>query len=150
MPTTAAPLVKAAIYTALVSLYSGQAVTVLYGPRGPVTADDVVSVAAVRTIIEVVTIAPTRPRDEHHEVDVVFDCARSGPETSQQTTTERAYALLALLDAYLQTSPNETLGITGANQTWARLSAVALDEPQRQTAGRAAVLTATVTVRTRI
>jgi len=147
--SSAAPLVKAALFSACTTLFAGTA-QVIYGPRGPITADDLISIGNVTTEVAVQTIAPTRPRNEEHDVEVIFSCSRSGPETAQQTATERAYTLVATLDTYLATSPNETLGIVGAQQTWARIVSLSLDEPLRQATGRTADVTVIVRVRTRI
>jgi len=151
---SAAPAVKAALYAGLTTLYAADAaVQVIYGPRGTVTRSDLISVGRIRTTAELATIGPNRARTEDHDVTVVFSTSRTGPQDQQQTVTERCYALVAVFDAWLIASPNETLAITGAQQTWARVTELDLTEPdsaEALAAGRQASITTTVRVRTRI
>lgn len=152
MSTSAAPLVKGALFDGLATLHAADSlVQVIYGPRGTVTRPDLIAVLDVRTAVDIATVSPGRARDEHHDVTIVFSCSRPGAD--QRTVTERAYALVAVLDAWLIASPNETLAVTGAQQTWARITELTLAEPDSPEAlakGRQASITTTVRVRTRI
>jgi hypothetical protein len=154
MGTSAAPLVKGALVDGIALLFAADPdVGVVYGPRGSYTRPDLVAVLGVTTEVDVATIGANRARSEAHEVTIVISSSRPGTVDAQRTVTERAYALLAIIDAWLIASPNETLAITGAQQTWARVARVELTEPADSDVlakGRQANLTVTVAVRTRI
>lgn len=152
---TQIPAVKAALVTALKALYAAETeVSVLYGPRGPVTKRDCVQVTSIRTVVKHPTLGRTPSRSQHESmvVTVLIDAFMPGGEDSQQLATERAYALYDPLGEYFRTSPNETLGISA--RTEARVVAVDLAESASITRagqpGRNAVLTVTVTVEARI
>jgi len=114
--TSSVPAVKAALVTLLtVTLPTAQ---VRYGPRGPTTRDDVVSVGGIPEAQDnPATLGTARKQDEVYQVEVIVSCSRSGPDT-QQTSTEAALALYGAAKDALRTSPNEALGVAGV--FWAR------------------------------
>lgn len=143
-----APTVKAALFAQLGSLYSSP-VQVCFGHPGTYLADDIVSVAGVRSRQDVSTMSPQRTREEELDVDVVFSSYRGGGPEVQQVVTERAYALLALLEDYLKTT-DYTLGGTVRLARVTSHDLAESDDPDVLAAGRVAEITATVTCQVRI
>lgn len=143
-----APAVKAALYTLCSSLYAAP-VQVAYGHPGTDLEPDIVSIGAVRSTQDIVTMTPIRPREESLLVDVIFSCYRGGGSESQQTVTERAYALLAQLENYLQTT-DYTLAGTARLARVVSHELVESDDPDLLALGRIAEITAQVSVVTRI
>lgn len=154
MPTSAAPLVKAGLFAGLTTLFAADnLVGVIYGPKGGFSKPDIVSVQDVRTDVTPETMGPNRIRDEEHRITIVFAVSRAGPGDIQQTVTERAYALVATMDAWLQAPLGATLAIAGPQLLWAMVQTLDLNEPDTPEAiakGRQATVTATITARTRI
>ena len=151
MTTIQVAAAKAALYTTLVALYASDAeILVRYGPRGASTRDVMVCVTDVKSEYMVATIAPSRPLDEAAEITVIISAGTPGADT-QQAATERAYGVLQLLVDYLQTSPNETLGL-GPRARARVISAELREDPDRAllATGHNAALTVIVSVQTRI
>jgi len=149
--SSAAPTFKLALYNACVTLFPSALVT--YGHPGAASADDMVAVMNVTSDQEVGPLSPQRRREETLTVEVIVSCWGGG--TDQQTVTERAYALLADLEDYLQDT-----GVTASTQITlggavrdARVMGHELAEtadPDDMALGRLAEITATVTARVRI
>lgn len=153
MSTSAAPLVKAALVTGIEGRMAADTkVTVTYGPRPTSTTVDLICVGNVRTTVDIATIGPGRARQENHEIDVTLSSFAPGPD-QQQAATERAYELLALIDAWLITSPNETLSIPGTIQARAWVREVRMtesDDPAVIAKGRGTTLEVLIQAITRI
>ncbi len=147
MPSKA-PAAKAAVYAACASLFSDP-VQVVYGHPGTNQEDDIVAVRGVRSLQDVATMGTGRAREETLEIEVVFSCYRGGGEEAQQVATERAYALLGLLEDHLQTT-DYTLGgvVRLARVTESTLAES--DDPDVLAMGRVAEIAATVTCQVRI
>jgi len=110
---------------------------------------DIVCVAGVSSQQDVATMSPQRNREETILVDVVFSCFAGGGPEVQQTVTERAYALCALLENYLQTT-DYTLSGTARLARVTAATLVESEDPDLLALGRLSEITATVTVVTRI
>ncbi len=102
-----APALKAAFVSAIGALsgITGTDVLVCYGEPGKYQPDDIIAVTDVSSSHELQVIAPTRPREETLTVTVVVSCYRGGDDPTgalQQIVTERAYALLGLVEDYVK------------------------------------------------
>lgn len=106
------PDLKAALYTAAGGLYAPQRdVLVCYGHPGAHQPDDIVAIGpGASSETSTGPMAARHPRDESADIVVTVSCWRGG--TDQQTVTERAYALLGLLETYVQTT-SPSLGLAG-------------------------------------
>lgn len=107
MTTSAIPLVKSGLVATLTSLLPAP-VFVSYGHPGTVRADDMVAVMNAHAAQNWVVMTPSRPHDETVTVDVVFSSYR---DDTQQVVTERAFAMLALLETYARSDPS--FGVAG-------------------------------------
>ena len=143
-----APAVKAALYALCQTLYPAP-IQVAYGHPGTDLESDIVSVGAVRATQEIATMSPQRNREETLTVDVIFSCFTGGGTESQQTVTERAYALCALLENYLQTT-DYTLSGTARLARVTGADLYESDDAELLALGRLSELTATVHVEVRI
>ncbi len=142
------PLVKAALLTVCQSLYA-QPIQVAYGHPGTDLEDDIVSIQGARSSQDIATLATTRPREETVDIDVVFSCFRGGGPEVQQVATERAYALLGLLEDYLKTT-DYTLSGTARLARVTSHDLMESDDPDLLALGRISEVTAVVTAQVRI
>ncbi len=143
-----APAVKAALFAVCQSLYAAP-IQVAYGHPGTDLESDIVSVGSVRATQEIATMSTQRNREETVSVDVIYSCFSGGGPEVQQTVTERAYALCALLENYLQTTDYTLSGTARL----ARVTGADLFESEDAdllALGRLSELTATVQVQVRI
>lgn len=109
---------RAALYTACKNtIYAasvdgrGAPVLVTYGRPGSYQADYIVAVGmGTRQPITRPTLGTNRSRQKDVEIDVIVSVYVPGTEVAQQTASEACDDLTELLDTYLRTSPNETLG----------------------------------------
>lgn len=151
--SSAAPIVKAALVATCRSLYPAP-VLVSYGTPGSYQPNDLVVVMSSRTEPVVGPMSPARRRDEVVETVVLFSVYRPGDETQQQVATERAFELLDVLQDYLRTSPNETLGgaCREARVTEHELTETTSTNPQnpKLVTGRQSVVAAVVRTVTRV
>ena len=143
-----APAVKAALFTLCQTLFPAP-IQVAYGHPGTDLESDIVSVGAVRATQDIATMSPQRNREETLTVDVIFSCFTGGGTESQQTVTERAYALCALLENYLQTT-DYTLAGTARLARVTSATLIESEDVELLALGRLAEVTATVTVVVRI
>lgn len=153
MSASAAPTIKAALVTALTTLYAAQSppVPVLYGSPGPWEYDDYVCVGGVQTTARFpVLAAGTRPVEEDHRITLVVCSARKGTQSVQQVATERAYALFDLLHQYLLVAGQEALAGARSAAFPIAYDLVEPDDDAIRAVGRAAVLTVTIGARSRI
>ncbi len=104
MSISAAPALKAAALTQLAALFP-LPVMVFYGPPVQDAPDDIVSVGGVS--VTSVRDGLKHTRFETLDLTVTISCYRS--TDGQQVTTQRAYAMLAALEAYLTTT-DPTIG----------------------------------------
>jgi len=150
MAVSVGPQVKAALYNACVSLYASQAdVQVAYGHPGTAMANDIVSVGNVSSRQEIATMAPSRPREETITIEVTYSVYRGGGADQEQVVTERAYALLALLETQTRLTDTTLGGIV----RWCYLTDIRCDgetEPDLIAQGRVVELTATFEARARL
>jgi hypothetical protein len=103
-----------AVKAGLVTLFTAtvaSTVQVLYGPRGTLTKDDVVSVGKVEGEDLPANLSPSRKQDEVYTIEVIVSCGRR--TTNQQTVDELALGIYSSLKDALRASSNETLGIAG-------------------------------------
>lgn len=124
---SAVPTVRAALMTLVQAalMAAGETtVELYYGPPGATFAADVMSVQAALAPDQTSAVLTTaRPRDESFEVPVAVSCGIGGGPESQQTVTERAYALAALVEAAVRADP--TLGgVAACRAVVARVEAV--------------------------
>lgn len=146
--TSAAPTIKAALVAELQALYAAP-VVVSYGHPGADVEDDMVAVMDIRSTQEVATLSPMRKREETLDVDVVISCFRGGGPEAQQVATERAYALLALLESWVQ-GDGYTIGGTVRLGLLSRYDLAEATDPDILALGRVAEITATLTCSVRI
>ena len=150
--SSAAPAFKAALFTACQGLFPSPAL-VTYGHSGTQSADDMIALMDMTSEQEVGPLSPQRRREETLTIEVVFSCWGGGVD--QQTITTRAYALLALLEDYLQNSgvsASTQINLGGVVRDCRVTSHVLVetDDPDDLALGRLAEITATVTARVRI
>jgi len=143
-----APAVKAALFALCQTLYPAP-IQVAYGHPGTDLESDIVSVGSVRATQKIATMSPQRNREETISVDVVFSSFAGGGPEVQQTVTERAYALCALLENYLQTT-DYTLSGTARLARVTGADLYESDDAELLALGRLSELTATVHVEVRI
>ena len=150
MAVSVAPQVKAALYNTCVSLYASQPeVQVAYGHPGTAMANDIVSIGNVSSRQEVATMSPNRPREEYITVTVTFSVYRGGGPDQEQVVTERAYALLGLLETQTRLTDTTLGGIV----RWCYLVDTRCDgetEPDLIAQGRVVELSATFEARARL
>jgi hypothetical protein len=144
MSSSSIPRAKAALLDLLTSAtWPGPAPTVSYGWPREIDREVVMVGGTTDGEQEWVSFGPRR-RDESYRIELVVQVLRPG--FSQQQATERAFALLAVVEDVLRTTPDLGLGI---ELTVAELAAPRLREgPDSE--GYAAVVTAGVGVRARI
>jgi hypothetical protein len=142
---------KAALVTACESAYTSPTV-VTYGHHGEQSSAELVMVRGVNVEVEFGPMSTNRRREE--TLTATVEIYVGSGDTDQQAVTERAYALLDTLDAYLQDAgvPSSTQTTLGGVVRHAWLSGHDLeetDEPDDLARGRFARITATVTARAR-
>ena len=82
-----------------------------FGLRFPLAFPDAVGVTGVRSTPSDQMPNGPRTRYDDIEIDVNIVCERSGfDETVEQMVSDRAYELLGLIDRYIRTGDNITLG----------------------------------------
>lgn len=122
---SAAPAAKAALVSMMTTALSAQSVRVFYGHPGFIPDGDIV---AVTNVIGEQEPGPLRAapatREETLRLIVVVSCYRGGGTGAQQAATERAFALLALVESAIRT--DVTLGGT---VRMAQVESFELDEP---------------------
>lgn len=144
-----------ALFAALGTIYTGvnapdgSPTLVSYGNPGNYKPLQIVALMDTRRPITRPTLGPNRSRRSEAELDVVFSVFVPGAEVAQQTATDACEDLIALLESYFRTSPNERLGGV-CREAW--VSNVDGPHPQLVTtaegkavAGRTANATVTVT-----
>lgn len=155
--SSAAPTLKAALVTAIGGLagITGTDVLVCYGEPGKYQPNDIIAVTDVESTHTIATFATTRPRDEVLTATVVVSCFRGGDDptgATQQVVTERAYALLGLVENYIQGTPN--VGSTAIRPYQGETTAVLAEgfsvAADGVNVGRVAELTATFQFQARI
>ena len=145
---SSAPRVKLALLAELEALYAAP-VQVVYGPPGPDQEDDIVCVGNARSNQDLATMSPQRRREETLDVDVIVSCYRGGGTESQQSVTERAYALLADLEDHLQGAGYDLGGVVRLARVTSHELVEAAD-PDVLAKGRVSEITAVVTCHVRI
>ena len=100
MTATKAPAFKAAMETVLRAAFaSDPVVRVTYGLPDELLGDDYVMLGSTRTTWAPAVIYQGRPqRDEELRLIVVISCTVAGGQAAQKPATERAFALLDVLD----------------------------------------------------
>ena len=154
MPASTVAAVKAALLVqvaALLAANTNPPVQVRYGPRGPLTRADLVSIGNVVGQVNLATLGPTRRRDEDYVVTITISCSRPGADT-QQAATEAALALYEQIEAYLRGLTAENLGVPAV--AWARWEGdFSVDEsadPDVQAVAANTTVTLPVTVKARV
>jgi hypothetical protein len=128
-------------------------VLVCLGPAGQYQPSGIVGIGETRALVGRPTMGPNRSREMAAETDLTISVYTPGDQAAQKTSTDCAFGLLATLEQYLRTAPNETLG--GADyDAW--VSAVpkleflvAYDPKSNAAAGRVTDITTTVTTKIR-
>jgi hypothetical protein len=145
MATSTIPALKSALKTQLAARANLAGVQISYGFPGPMPEVEYIWLADVKGKQEPATIG-TRARDETYTLTVIVKSQVSDiSNTGQQTATERAFALMAELEAQLRTDPavNGTV-LTAQIEGPIELVELAGDE------SRGALLTVSVYCRARI
>jgi len=145
---SAAPTIKAALFSALQAAYTAP-VQVCYGHPGTDLENDIVSVGNVRSVQDVATMSSSRAREEVLEIDVTVSCYAGGGTEAQQPVTERAYVLAATLEDYLKGS-GYSIGGTCRLARVVSHDLAESEDPEILALGRVAELTVTVEAVTRI
>lgn len=153
MTASAVPVFKAALQTFLTTVYASQSPPVLisYGhPGGPNLPNDIVAIRDAHSDQVWAPMGQQR-KEETIEQQLVVSCVRGG--TDQKVVTERAYALLDLLDAAIRKPAGDPT--VGGVCRWAVLGKeidLAETTPDRfdMTKGRVAEVVATITAKVRI
>lgn len=150
---TSAIAVKSALKTRFEALAPAALVT--YGAPGNNQPDEIIAILDQRLAIERMPMSTARNREETLETQVAVSIYQGGDgPTSQQTATERAWAIHDLFDDHVRTKPNETLD-GACRDAW--ISAAELVESRIESneqpglvLGRVADLTLTITTTARI
>jgi hypothetical protein len=151
---SAAPIYKAALFTAASTLWSGETSPVLttYGMPAFDVYDDVVSFGAVTSQQEPATMGTLRERREILTQEVIFYCFRGGGQEQELVVMARAYELLGDLEQYVRVTDthlgNPDIFVQGCFLT-DHASDAATDQDVLAR-GRMHVLTATFTAESRI
>lgn len=147
MPSSA-PAAKAALFTLCKQMFPQCQVT--YGHPGPNQRDDIVSIGDIASQQSVATMnAQARPREENLAITVIVSCYRGGGPEVQQTVTERAYELCALLETELQTTSPTLSGTVRAARVTAHTAIESWDQATIEK-GRVCEINMTVTCQARI
>jgi hypothetical protein len=105
-----------ALYTSIAAIFAGSIgpdtapVLVSFGDPGSYQPSAIVAIMDTTTQISRPTLGPNRSREMAAEVSVIISVYAEGDESTQQVSTDAAFALLTLLEQNLRTSPNERLG----------------------------------------
>lgn len=141
---------KAALFTACQGLYPNALVT--YGHPGSISDADIIGVLDISSVRGIAPMGTNRPREELLTATLLFSCWSGG--TDQQAVTERAFALVAQFEAYLQdagNSPSSKVNLGGAVR-FAQITATDCAEshdPAVLATGRVAEVTVTVVANAR-
>lgn len=151
MAASAGPAVKSALVSALTTAYavSDPTVLVTYGHPGVVVVPDIVAVMGVEAEQDPgpMRVSPAT-REERLSVSVVLSAYVGGGQEAQRTVTERAYALLAVLETALRA--DITLGGVCRKAQLTSYVLAEPDDPDTLALGRVAEIAAVVAVETRI
>lgn len=146
---SAAPAVKAALFAMLNTAYAAEAVRVTYGHPGRPDDADIVAAMDVWGEQEWAAMrAGGATREESLLLSVALSCYVGGGPEAQQPATERAYALLAILETALRADP--TLGGTVRSAGLLSHEMVEATSPEVLTRGRVTDISAIVRAVTRI
>lgn len=153
MSASKAPVFRSTMFALIKSALAAQTtVQITYGSVPASLPDDFVLIRPVTKRSNFANIG-AGTLDEYLDLPVVISCFRGGDDITgglptQQISSERAWALLALIEARVRT--DITLGI--AQPFWVIQSKTDESEttPDEDTAGRLAELTVTFTAETRI
>ena len=141
--SSAAPAFKAAVFAACKSIYAAP-IQVCYGHPGMDLEPDIVSVGDVRVTATQPVMSAARPREEVLELDVTFSCYRGGGPEAQQPVTERAYALLALLEEYARNDAQITFASSVRRALVVSHEMTEANTPELLAAGRSTQIVATI------
>lgn len=84
------------------------------GDPGQYQPGEIVTLMQVRMPVTLPVAATTRPREITSEHDVVFSVYRPGGPEAQEACDTQALAMVATLEDYFRTKPNETLPTAAA------------------------------------
>lgn len=147
MSSTQGASLKAALYAALPGLSALSGVYVCYGLPGKYQPDDILAILDSDGDSVPATIGSPRSREETIRQTFTASCYRGGAtETTQQTATERAFALM---DAVVEWCRNTDPTIGGTVRSLLPDVSWALEESVEEQ-GRVADLTFTLTFVARI
>ena len=153
MSASKAPVFRSTMFTLIKSALAGNpAVQITYGSVPPSEPDDFILIRPVKKRSNFASIG-AGTLDENLDLPIVISCFRGGDDITsgiptQQIASERAWALLALIEARVRT--DISLGI--AQPFWVIQSSTEEAEttPDEETQGRLAELTVTFSATTRI
>lgn len=122
--TTAAENFKSNFYSAIKAQFASDpnysAVEVIYGqPALPYEPVDIVAFQGLTATQDYATVSTNRTRNEAISLDVGISCLGFG-QTDDQTTEQRAYAILGQLAAYVRTTDTTV----GGSVLWCRLAQI--------------------------
>lgn len=106
---TSAGRVRSALSAMIATALDDPEVQVSLGYPWPQTAADIVAVGACRATLAAATLGPQRSRDETSTVEVLISVFRPGGQEQEQVASDRAYALLDMIEHHLRTV-DPTLG----------------------------------------
>lgn len=149
--SSVAPAFKDAFIVIANSIWNqaSSAVLVSFGHPGQNQPDDIVGFLDVRTEQDPATFGTNRSREEVIELDVLVSCRRGGGPEVEKTTSDAAYALLALIENYVRTT-DTTVGGTVRECFLIRTTSVGATDPRELAQGRTIEITATFQARARI
>lgn len=147
MATSIIPAAKAALKATLDTALAGQGVAVFYGLPYTNRPNELVAVANARESQEPRSLGNVS-RTSNAELDIVVSVSYGGGDGQQQVVTERAFAVLALVEAALRSDP--TLGSTVIAAQPGEIELVETDDEEAAAAGRFADITVTVLVAARL
>lgn len=155
MPTssvTTAQTFKSNFYTAAVALLADQEVLVSFGHPGMEEQnwDDLVGFADLEVAQDVATMGTNRSREETLRLTVWISVHRDGEgPTLEQVTSDRAYALLGVLEHHVRQT-DTTLGGAVRECFLTAHTSTGQTDPDLLTAGRTIEIEATFTARARV
>lgn len=144
MAASSIPVVRAALWSAMATAYAAETEVLLtYGHPGAASTPDMVALMSTDSVQEPGPMRTTqRTREETLRSVVTVSCWRGGGPEVQQTVTERAFALAALMEDPIRTDP--TLGGACRVAQIVALELVEATEPSILATGRVSEVMVTI------
>lgn len=148
--SSVAPLFKDTFVALAQTAWAATDVLVSFGHPGQNQPDDIVGFLDMRTEQEPAAFGTKRPRWEMLELDVLISCYRGGGPDQEKVVSDRAYALLAVLEDAVHKGIGTTVGMTVMECFLARTTSDGRTNPDEIAKGRTIEVLATFQAKARI